>query len=240
MRTLTLSAAVLSLLLPRALAAQAAPAAKVEVHGHVVDATTGRPVEGAMVALDDVGSRALADTAGSFVLQNVPTGEHDWVISRVGYARWQESAEVAEGDEFTIAVLPRPEVLEGITAVASQLETRRRASGESVRALDGDLLRLSGAPTAVQLVHDQLGLSTTPCPGTGEPDCSWVRGELVKVAVFVDEQPVGGMSALASYRPQDLYTVEAYAGGQMLRVITHWYAERLARRRASLTPIHFY
>lgn len=240
MRTLTISAALMLSVLPPAVAAQAAPPAKVEVHGRVVDATTGRPVVGAMVALDDVGSRALSDTTGAFVMKNVPVGEHDWVISRVGYARWQESAEVADGDEFTIAVLPRPEVLEGIVAVASQLETRRRASGESVRALDGDVLRLSAAPTAVQLVHDHLGLSSLPCPDSGEPNCSWVRGELVKVDVYVDEQPIGGLGELASYTPRDLYAVEAYAGGRMVRVITQWYAERLSRRRAWLTPIHFY
>jgi hypothetical protein len=228
-------------LLPLALAAQGNAPAAVEVHGLVVDAVNGGPVAGAVVELRGTGRRALSDSAGSFVLHPVAPGTYQWAISRMGYADWEESSEVADGDEFTIALLARPGLLEGITAVASQMEHRRLASGVAVQTLERTPLRLSAAPTAFEVVHD-LGVMGVPCRQsmTGEPNCAWVRGELVPVLVYVDEQRAsGGLSDLLIYRPQDLFTIESYAGGRMIRVLTVPFAERVARGRAALMPLAF-
>jgi Carboxypeptidase regulatory-like domain len=263
---------VCSLLLPLSLAAQRNAPAALEVHGHVKDAATGAPVAGALVQLRDTRHRAVSDSAGNFVLHRVAPGSYPWVISRLGYARWEEDAEVADGDEFTVALLARPEALEGITAVASQMEHRRLTSGVSVRTLERTTLRLTAAPSVLDLVHDHLDVAGVHCPpwlteidtrapansggkflnrnsytrvatindDPGDRSCAWVRGGLIKPAVYVDEQRVnGGLSDLASYRAQDLYTIESYDGGRMIRVVTMPYAERVARGRAALMPLSF-
>lgn len=272
MRRSLVFAALYGLLSPLAAAGQRNAPAALEVHGHVVDAATGAPVAGALVQLRDTRHRTVSDSAGNFVLHRVAPGSYPWVISRLGYARWEEDAEIADGDEFTIALLARPEALEGITAVASQMEHRRLTSGVSVRTLDRTTLRLSTAPSALELVHDNLGVSGVHCPpwltdidtrapansggkfinrnsytrvatindDPGDHSCAWVRGGLIKPAVYVDEQRVnGGLSDLASYRAQDLFAVESYDGGRMIRVLTVPYAERVARGRASLMPVSF-
>lgn len=240
-RTL-LAAVCAALLLPSMLSGQSGTTAEVEVSGRVVDAATQAPIRGAVVELRDVRRKAVSDSAGRFVLQRVPRGTHQWVISRIGYAAWEESTEVDEGDEFTIALLARPEVLEGITAVASQLVQRREASGMAVRTVDSNTLRLSGAPSAFLLVHDRLGVAGVPCGNadSGGHSCAWVRGELTPVVVYVDEQRAnGGLEDLHNYVPQELFTVESYAGGRMIRVITVHFAERIARGRASLLPLSY-
>lgn len=242
MRRSHLVALAAALLLPSVLPAQAAAPVQVEVSGRVVDAATQAPVAGAVVQLSDVGRKAVSDSAGRFVLQRVPRGMHQWVITRIGYAAWEESAEVDEGDDFTIALLARPEVLEGITVVASQLTQRREGSGMAVRTVDANTLRLSASPSVFALVHDRLGLIGVPCPemASSAPICAWVRGELMPVTVYVDEQRAnGGLEDLQNYIPQELYTVESYAGGRMIRVITVPFAERIARGRASLMPLSF-
>lgn len=229
-------------MLPSALPSQAAAPAPVEVSGRVVDAVTQAPVGGAVVELRDVGRKAVSDSTGRFVLPRVPRGTHEWVITRIGYAAWEESTEVDEGDEFTIALLARPEVLEGITAIASQLTHRREASGMAVQTIDSNTLRLSASSSVFQLVHDRLGVAGVPCANinSGAHMCAWVRGELTPVAVYVDEQRAsGGLEDLQNYLPQELYSVESYAGGRMIRVITVYFAERLARNRATLMPLHF-
>jgi hypothetical protein len=265
--------AVCGLLLPLALAAQRNAPAALEVHGHVVDAATGEPVAGALVQLRETRYRAVSDSAGNFVLHHVAPGSYPWVITRLGYARWEEDADVAEGDEFTISLLARAESLAGITAVASQMEQRRLTSGVSVRAVERTTLRLSTAPSVLELVRDHLGVGGIHCPpwltdvdtrapassgggkflnratstrlaavndDPGDRACAWVRGGLIKPTVYVDEvRTNGGLSDLASYRAADLFTVESYAGGRMIRVITMAYAERVARGRATLMPVSF-
>jgi len=241
MRTV-LPAVALSLVLSSIhLAAQARTPAGVEVTGRVVDGTTGAPVAAAVIELRDVHRKAVSDTAGRFVLAGVAPGTHEWAITRMGYAAWQESAEVADGDEFTIGLLAKPEVLRGITAVASQLVQRRESSGVKVEALDAATLRLSPAATVADLVRDRFGLAGRPCPSADVPvTCASVRGEMVPVAVFIDEQRApGGLADLANLVPQELYGVEAYAGGVVLRVFTTQYAERLSRGRAHLLPLGF-
>ncbi|HEU4559437.1 MAG TPA: carboxypeptidase regulatory-like domain-containing protein [Longimicrobium sp.] len=231
-----------SLLLPSSLRSQAGAPVQVEVGGRVVDAVTQAPVAGAVVELRDVGRKAVSDSTGWFVLQRVPRGTHEWRISRIGYAAWEESTEVDEGDEFTIALLARPEVLEGITAIASQLTHRREAAGVAVRTVDSNTLRLAGSPSAFEVVHDRLGVAGVQCPNvnTGTHSCAWVRGELMPVMVYVDEQRMpGGLEDLRNYVPQELFTVESYDGGRMIRVITVWFAERLARGRTHLMPLSF-
>lgn len=231
-----------ALLLPSTLPAQAGAPAEVEVSGRVVDAATQAPIVGAVVELRDVRRKAVSDAEGKFVLQRVPRGTHQWVISRIGYAAWEESTEVDEGDELTIALLARPEVLEGITAVASQLTRRRESSGMAVRTVDSNTLRLSGAPSVFALVHDRLGVAGVPCPNTttGTHSCAWIRGELMPVVVYVDEQRAnGGLDDLNHYVPQELFSVESYAGGRMIRVITVHFAERIARGRAALLPLSY-
>ena len=232
-----------SFLLP-SIAVSQTPAPQFEVRGHVLDAATGAPVEGAVVELRDVRRKAAADSAGEFVVRGVVAGTHHWVITRLGYAAWEEDAEVADGDdEFTIRLLPRAEVLEGITAVADRLSLRRNASGVTVHTLERTDIKLTAATDALQLVGDRLALHAVPCAGegaTGGLSCAWVRGELIPVTVYIDEQrAVGGLGDLAYYLPQELYAIEVYQGGAMVRVITDTFAARLARGGATLLPLRY-
>ncbi|HEV7587841.1 MAG TPA: carboxypeptidase-like regulatory domain-containing protein [Longimicrobium sp.] len=239
---IALALAGLCLLPARGSSQAAAPG--IEVRGRVLDALTGAGVEGAVVELRDARRKAAADSSGVFWLHAVGSGTHHWVISRLGYAAWEEDVEVEDGDEFTIRLLPRPEVLEGITALASRLQLRRQSSGVTTRVLDRGEIKLSASPDVADLVHSRLGLAGVPCPafaGTeGERTCAWVRGELIPVAVFVDEQRLpGGLSDLNFYVPQEVFTIESFYGGAMVRVITDTFAARLARGEVSLLPLRY-
>jgi hypothetical protein len=57
------------------------------LHGRVVDGDTGEPLEFVNVFLASTTSGTSSDTDGAFVLGNVPPGEYDIVVSRVGYHR---------------------------------------------------------------------------------------------------------------------------------------------------------
>jgi len=57
------------------------------LYGRVVDEETGQPLELANVFLASTTSGISSDTRGGFVLNGVPSGEYNLVISRVGYQR---------------------------------------------------------------------------------------------------------------------------------------------------------
>lgn len=238
-----LALAGLCLLPSRAHSQAATPG--LEVHGRVLDALSGAAVEGAVIELREARRKVAADSTGVFALRAVAPGTYHWVISRLGYAAWEEDVEVESGDdEFTIRLLPRPEVLEGITALASRLQVRRNSSGVTTSVIERPEIKLSASPDVADLVRNRFGLAGVPCPATtgteGERTCAWVRGELIPVAVFMDERRLpGGLSDLTFYLPQEIYTIESFYGGAMVRVITDTFAARLARGEVSLLPLRY-
>ena len=135
------------------------------VAGRVVDATTGEGVAGAVVYLPEIRRGAVTDPTGGFVLEAMPEGDFHWRITRVGYASWEDSSPLKNEDWFTIRILPRPEVLRGITAVASAFDARRRRVNVSVRAVErADIIR-AVASNASQVLESVGGVDVVRCGG---------------------------------------------------------------------------
>jgi hypothetical protein len=60
----------------------------------------------------------------------------------------------------------------------------------------------------------------------------------VRVQVYIDDRPAfGGMEELETYAPHELYALESYAGGRMVRAYTMWFMEDLARKKRRLDPV---
>ncbi len=55
------------------------------VEGVVSDARTGLPIPEARVAVEGTELRMLSDSAGHYVIENVPAGMHKLLVSRAGY-----------------------------------------------------------------------------------------------------------------------------------------------------------
>jgi hypothetical protein len=242
MRILLLCA-TLALAAPRVLAAQPGePPSPLVVAGRVLDVSSGEPVADAVVRLPDVGVAGLSDADGYFLLRGVPTGTHPWEISRLGYATWREELEAAGDEVYTVRLLPRSEVLQGLLVVADRLENRRLSSGMSARVLErGEVVRSGGGdlPTFLQA---RLGAPLVSC-GESDPEhnCTWVRGRLMEIVVFLDEQRApGGISQLHGLDPAEVQSIEVFAGGAMLRVYTVGFMERAARGRVMLLPLPYF
>ena len=236
---------IVPLLLARSLAAQGAPSSgaatpPVEVTGRVLDGATGEPIAEAVVRLTDADALAVSDSAGRFVLR-VPGGTHPWAISRIGYSTWNEDVEAEAGDEFTIRLLPKPEVLEGLVVVGDRFRDRRAASGMSVRVLEGAEVARTAGGDLHAYVQARLGVPLMTC-GEQDPEqnCAWLRGDKVEIKVFVDEQPAtDGLSRLHAIPPTDVHSIEMFTGGTMIRVYTTWFMERAARGRVTLMPLPY-
>jgi hypothetical protein len=230
---------------PTALHAQSVETGAV-IEGIVVDAATRNPLRGArVVVMKDRG--VTTDSTGSFRLANLQAGDHLLLVESYGYESLHVRATAgADQPRIEIPLEPAPMVLEGLSVevMARNVETmdqrlrgRRNAAATTVQALTQDRLLRSGASDMMELLQFEASLMPQPCDGTRASSgrCILRRGGLLQPRVFIDEAPaVGGLDELATWRPHELYLVEVWSGGSIIRAYTHQFMERMAKRPVQL------
>lgn len=148
---------------------------RVTLRGVVVDEVMGTPVAGAAVYLEDDDYGALTDAHGSFRIEGVPTGSQTVVATQFGYWEIVADVEVPEaGAIIEIDLKPRPILLDGVTAVADnidtmvrRLRTRRQSLPYQARAFDQERLLRSPEPDVFEFLWRETGLERRPCPIMG-------------------------------------------------------------------------
>jgi hypothetical protein len=189
-----------------------------------------------MVEVERAGRKVRTDSEGLFRLTGLEPGLYAVTAKQLGYAEAREDVVVGGGaDSVRFALAPDPFVLEGLTVEVDRFKRRRNALPFRVNMLDREALSGSAARDARQLLKDRAGIE--PC-GNSDPNCARVRGQPMRVRLFIDERPsTAGMVELESFEPEDIFMVEIYRGGQMVRVYTHEYMERAAKSRILPEPI---
>jgi hypothetical protein len=243
--TATLTLVLAALTAPAPARAQKAP--QRTVVGRVVDRTTGAPLAGANVALESLDRGVTTDTAGRFVLRDVPEGTHALVVDVLGYATGVTTVEVSgEMGQVQVGLERNPVMLKALTVLSDRFRARRNAVATSVRAFERSTILMSSAPTAADFVLERAMLTRTACtgrvlltsfPSSGGTDCVYVRGRPTAPRVYIDERPAFGLDELATYRPDELYLVEVYGSGAQIRAYTTWFMERSAKIGLSPIPI---
>ena len=219
--------------------------ASVSLSGVVVDAVTGAALPGTTLHLTPDAVREIAedtsDPAGVFTLRDVPTGEYLLRVQRLGYvSQYVPVAVTAPPEALELRLEPDSVVVRGLVEFNRQLRGRRNGYLGIAVAYDANRLLYSASPDAMHFLEYQTWVSTTPCDeGMASRVCVIGRGGRVTQArVFIDELPVLGsdqLDVLHSYRPQDFYLIEVF-GTNVVRVYTHAYAERQARRPRLMLP----
>jgi hypothetical protein len=59
----------------------------------------------------------------------------------------------------------------------------------------------------------------------------------VQPVVYIDERRAFGLEELEAYPTFDIYMVEAYDSGRMVRVYTNWFVQKLARGNMPLQNV---
>ena len=177
---------------------------RVTIEGVVRDEVTGTPVAGAAVYLEGENYGALTDSLGAFRIDGVPADSQTVVATQLGY--WEIAAEVDVPDAGAIIEIdlkPRPILLDGVTAVADNIETmvrrlqtRRRSLPYQTRAFDQERLLRSASPSVLDFLWRETNLSRRPCPfGVGVTYASWRPGRRLGAWNLPSQVP----GALASY-----------------------------------------
>lgn len=156
------------------LVAHDAQAQQSVVRGFVTDASNEQPLQGATVVLraaDTIVSGTVTDGDGYFVINRIPPGSYDLVISFVGFAPWTESLVLSDGQirDVRVALAMQAAAIEelvveadaigGITTVAAGLETvlPKAINRVPVPGVSGDLASYLQTVPGVTVQGDRGG-----------------------------------------------------------------------------------
>ena len=156
------------------LVSQEALAQQVILRGFVTDASNEQPLQGATVALrsgNDLVAGTATDGDGYFVINRVPPGTYEMVVSYVGFSSWTESLDLSAGNvrDFRIALSMRAAEIDelvveaervgGITTVAAGLETvtPKAINRVPVPGVSGDLASYLQTVPGVTVQGDRGG-----------------------------------------------------------------------------------
>lgn len=143
--------------------------------GEVVDAESGRPVEGASLLVYDLGQSSISNELGRFTFPSLPPGLHVMRVNRIGYAEATGEVEVERGratqTQIRLAVKPVDLAPIVVTAVRRRIEfpgledfERRYYSGWGRFVLEEDIQMRS--PMKLTDVLTDTGLEITANGGS--------------------------------------------------------------------------
>jgi hypothetical protein len=232
--------AILSyLFLTSALTVAAQQPAKVDIHGIVVDRSSGAPIRAAAVKVVGQKWAAITDQDGRFRLQGVTPGSVRVEAEQLGYAKWSQPHEAADSAPLLrIELEPDPIMLKGIQVTSDRMRARRNSVATSVRAYTAEQLGMSPAFDALEFLRSRTMFAPCPARLWWVSQCVMRRGAAIAPSVTVDEAPfMGGLDVLAGWPIDDLYLIEVYGSGTHIRVYTKRFARLLAMGRVRLSPV---
>jgi hypothetical protein len=210
------------------------PSVRVTTSGVVTDLSSGHPVVGALVEFPALRRNAITDQNGNFTVRDVKTGRQKMVITQLGYRTLVKDQQITEGEFLMINLDPDPVLVRGLEVQVDRLASRRKTVPFSVSTFARNELLTFAASTAAEFVRNRLMIR--PC-ANGRGSCLLSRGSLVQPQVYIDERRAFGLEELEMYPMFDIYMVEAYDHGRMVRVYTNWYVQKLARSNTPLQNI---
>ncbi|MXX54882.1 MAG: TonB-dependent receptor [Gemmatimonadetes bacterium] len=217
-----------------AVAAAPAQAQTGVIEGQVLDGASQRPLGNAQVLVAGTGVGQLTNSAGRFLLLNVPAGEHTVQVTLIGYAEAEQTVTVSAGQTSSVDIEMSSTAiaLNEIVVTGVGAETERRALGTSVEVLSAEDFELAPVQSIDQVLQGRVAGATVSAtsanPGTGSlinfRGVSSVFGAQTPV-IYVDGVRVdndqstaagtGGeqSSALADLLTSDIERIEVTKGG---------------------------
>lgn len=135
----------------------ALPASVGSIHGTVVTETTERPLLNAQVSISKLGLQTRTDSAGNFLLKDVPYGTHDVMVKLEGFEPLFTEITVVKGEKVAYDLVLKERVIQyapkatrkGKDADISRTALEERRNVGTGRFITEDVLKeYSGKPTA--------------------------------------------------------------------------------------------
>lgn len=209
-------------------------AARVTVSGIVTDASSGHAVNGALIEFPELRRQATTDAKGRFAAPGLRAGKHKLVVNQLGFKTLVREVDVQDGELIFIALEPDPVMLKGIEVQSDRLESRRRGVATSVMSFSRTALLNHPALNASEFIRSRLNMFAC---GNYRQFCVRSRGQVHQPLVYIDERRAFGLDELNAIPVHDIYMIESYQDGRMIRVYTTWFMDKLARGKIGLSEI---
>jgi hypothetical protein len=216
------------------LAGQRQSNARFTTVGVVTDLNSGTAVAGALVEFPALRRQALTDANGRFSVSGMRAGRQNMVVSHLGYKTMVREVTIAESELLVVNLEPDPVTLRGVEVQVDRLAMRRKSVAVSVNAFEHSELLRSAVFSVAEFIRSRMAMQ--PCP-SGRGICVRRRGQIIAPVVYIDERRAFGLDELEAYPTYDIYLVETYDGGRMIRVYTTWFMQNLARNKATLQHV---
>lgn len=217
--------------------AQRSPARGFTASGVVTDLQAGTPLNGALIEFPRLRRQTVTDSAGRFQMNGIRPGRHQIVVSQIGYRTMSRNLELREDKSLEIALEPDPIAMRGVEVQIDRLQARRASVAVAVDAFDRSSLVKVPSWSAADFLRSRLFFVSCGQP-VNVRNCIMRRGTLTQPIVYIDERrALGGFHELDLYPSHDIFLIEAYEQGRMIRIYTSFFMQNLARTNSTLQQI---
>ena len=140
------------------------------VRGTVTAANTMRPLGGAQISIPGTGQGSLTNSAGEFLIVNVPVGEQTVRVQMIGYNAAEEPVRIAEGQVVTVdfQLSESAIALDEIVVTGTAGAVQKRAIGNTVAQINAsDVMEVASISNVTELVTARVpGVVVRPAAGT--------------------------------------------------------------------------
>ncbi|MGH7501035.1 MAG: TonB-dependent receptor domain-containing protein [Longimicrobiales bacterium] len=200
----------------------------------VLNGQSGEPLGGVQVSIPNTGLGGVSDNDGRVTIANVPVGEREILIQRIGFGEMRQTASVTAGATaaVTVEMHARAVELEGVVVTGTAIAAQRREVGNSISLITAEQIESVGAVNFEDILRGRaLGVSVTGTPGqAGAGSSIQLRGVNSvngrnEPLIYVDgvrmpsELPEGNVGIasehatfLGSINPQDIERIEVIKG----------------------------
>ncbi|HEX2168269.1 MAG TPA: TonB-dependent receptor [Longimicrobiales bacterium] len=169
------------------------------IEGIVRDASTGRPLQGALVRVVGSSRQDVTHEGGEFHLVSLPAGEHTVLVERLGYRREVRELTLSAGETVHIEVEMTSSAiaLPGIVVTGTTRESLGDMTVRPANVVSGQELTRQMDVTLAATLENEPGLAVASVgPATARPVIRGLGGD--RVLVLEDGARVGDLSSSSS------------------------------------------
>ena len=188
------------------------------VFGHVLDAKTQEHIPYATVAIKGTTIGCAANSSGHYILNNLPVGEQEIVVSAIGYENVELKLNIKRETsyEFNFVLDESNMMVDEVVVSATRNETNRRTTSTVVNVASAKLFESTAASNLSEAMNFQSGLRVeNTCGNCGAPQLRINGLEGQYSQILLDSRAI--FSSLAGVYGLDLMPVAMVERVEVIR-----------------------
>ena len=188
------------------------------IYGHIIDASTKEHIPYATISIEGTTIGCAADGTGHYNITNIPVGEHNLIISAIGYQTltMPYTAQFSTSTELNFTLKEATTFVDEVVVSATRNETNRRKTATVVNVASTKLFEGTASSNLSDAMNFQSGLRVeTTCGNCGAPQLRINGLEGQYSQILLDSRAI--FSSLAGVYGLDLMPVAMVERVEVIR-----------------------